>query len=143
MKAVLDTNVIVSGLWSPNGNPAAILAYLRRQEFDVVVSDELAAELQDVLGRRHILGHLRWTSNDAVRFALGYVASAIYVVPTFSIGILADESDNRLLEAASASEADYLVSGDKKVVALGAFARTEIVTPAQLVRILSQNRQLL
>ena len=51
MRAVLDTNVIVSGLLSPSGNARLILAMAFACKFDLIVSVELFAEYEAVIRR--------------------------------------------------------------------------------------------
>jgi uncharacterized protein len=46
---------------------------------------------------------------------------------------VSDETDNRLLEAAVEGEADYVISGDKELLALGAFEGIPILSPAKFV----------
>jgi len=49
-----------------------------------------------------------------------------------------DPSDNRVLEAALAGEAGYIVTGDRHLLALGDFQGVEIVTPARFVAVLAE-----
>ena len=49
------------------------------------------------------------------------------------LAIVNDESDNRVLEAAAAAFADYIVSGDTHLLDLGSFEGIPIVTAAQFV----------
>lgn len=51
IKAVLDTNVLVSSLIQPLGHPAAILDLFIVGEIDLVVNDAVLAEYEDVLNR--------------------------------------------------------------------------------------------
>ena len=48
-RAVLDTNVFVSGLISPMGKPAAILKALRSRRFTLVSSPPINEEIIEVL----------------------------------------------------------------------------------------------
>lgn len=52
-------------------------------------------------------------------------------------GIAEDPDDNRVLEAAVAGEAGYVVLGDRHLLDLGAFQDVQIVTPIRFVRLLS------
>ena len=47
MRAVLDPNVIISGLLSPSGNAARLLRAWERGEYELIVSVSLVAELED------------------------------------------------------------------------------------------------
>ena len=49
--AVIDTNVLVSGLISPNGNPARIVELLRTGEVRAVIDDRIFHEYTEVLKR--------------------------------------------------------------------------------------------
>ena len=58
MKVVADTNVLVSGLiWS--GPPAIFLDSALRRDFHLLTSEELLAELEEVLSRPHLEPRLR------------------------------------------------------------------------------------
>ena len=52
------------------------------------------------------------------------------VAPEQTITVVSDDPDNRVLEAAVHGMADYIVSGDKHLLALGVFAGIPILTPA-------------
>lgn len=58
---------------------------------------------------------------------------SVVVLPARRVSILADEEDNRLLEAAQAAGADYLVTGDHKLLGLGSFESTRIVSPREFL----------
>ncbi len=49
MRAVLDTNVIVSALLSPRGNARLVLAMALARKFDLIVSGEVLAEYEAVI----------------------------------------------------------------------------------------------
>ncbi len=51
--------------------------------------------------------------------------------------IAADPDDDRVLEAAVAGEADFIVSGDRHLLDLGRYEGIEIVTPARFLAELS------
>lgn len=51
LKAVLDTNVLVSALISPNGTPAQLINAWREKKFELVVSPAILEELAEVLQR--------------------------------------------------------------------------------------------
>ena len=51
MRAVLDTNVIISGLLSPKGNARLILAMAFARKFDLIMSAELFVEYERVIRR--------------------------------------------------------------------------------------------
>jgi uncharacterized protein len=133
-RAVLDSNVIVSGLgWS--GSPARIVEAALAGELVLVTSSPLLAELRRVLA----YPKLAQAIPDGSRLADLLEISSIVVEPLALFDVIEDESDNRVLEAAVAASVDHIVSGDEHLLTLGSFQGIPILTPAEFVRtVLSQ-----
>ncbi len=128
MRAVLDVNVLVSALLSPDGPPARILIAWLDGSFELVVSPQLLDELRRVLAYRKI--SRRIASDDANRF-VGLVTEQAIVVPdaTSAPPIRSpDPGDDYLIALAAEADA-LLVSGDAHLVAL--MSDAPILTPAQ------------
>lgn len=51
MRAVIDTNILVSALLTPDGIPAQLIAAIRSQTLTPVVSENIFAEYAEVLNR--------------------------------------------------------------------------------------------
>lgn len=127
-RAVLDTNVIVSGLgWS--GPSATILDAASDGQLVLVTSAPLLAELRRVLAYPRIAKVIR----GALQLADLVAASSVVVTPSLVLAVISDESDNRVLEAAVEGAADYIVSGDTDLLDLGSFEGIPIVAPAKFV----------
>ncbi len=127
-RVVLDTNVLVSGLgWS--GQPAAIVDSVAAGEVILVTSSTLLVELRRVLGYPKLAKVFANPDSicDLVR------AVGVEVEPSITLNVVADDPDNRVLEAAVESAADYIVSGDNDLLRLGSFRDIPIVTPAAFV----------
>jgi uncharacterized protein len=105
-RAVLDTNVIVSGLGWP-GPPATILDAALDGQFVLLTSPPLLAELRRVLGYPKLAKIIK----GAPQLADLVEASSTVVLPSRTLGVIGDESDNRVLEAAVEGAANYIVSG--------------------------------
>ena len=108
MRAVLDTNVIVSGLLSPRGNARLVLAMAFARKFDLIVSAELFAEYEAVIRRPKF--RFRSEEIDEALTELRRVGEL--VKPTGHVSESPDETDNRFLECAETGSADYLVTGN-------------------------------
>lgn len=127
-QVVLDTNVLVSGLgWS--GPPAAIVDSVAAGEVILVTSSTLLVELRRVLGYPKLAKVFANPDSicDLVR------AVGVEVKPSVTLNVVADDPDNRVLEAAVEGAADYIVSGDNDLLRLGSFRDIPIVTPAAFV----------
>ncbi|MDP2674454.1 MAG: putative toxin-antitoxin system toxin component, PIN family [Dehalococcoidia bacterium] len=142
MRAVLDTNVIVSAILSPGSSPDSILRASRRGALDLVTSAPLLHELEDVLGRPRIAKRLGWTAEERASFIAAFSDFAVIVAPKERFQVVrADPADNRVLEAAVAGSADYAVSGDHHLLDLGSYEGIPIVTPARFAAILAASER--
>ena len=132
LRIVLDTNVLVSGLAYPGSIPGRIVGAWRNGAIDAVLSRYILAELVRVLPR---LNHrLRLSEADILDLAdaLALLADLVDPVPDaepVSTMLLRDPADLPVLGTLLASGADYLVTGDKDLLALA--ERHPILTPAQ------------
>ncbi len=130
IRVVIDTNVFVSGLIIPNGIPGRIVRAWARNAFALVTSEPLIAELAAAIDYPKI--RTRVTRSDA-ELAAFYTSIRLMseVVEPADIGevVPGDPDDTVVLQTLVTSRADYLITGDKRLLALA--QRHSIVTPAQ------------
>ena len=111
-RAVLDTNVLVSALITPDGASARLLLELRAGAFELVVSPLLLGELRDVLLRDKFR---RYVTEPEIDAYLALIASeGIHHDDPAPAGepIGADPGDEYLIDLARLARVDALVSGD-------------------------------
>lgn len=143
MRATIDTNVVVSASLTPNGPPAQVIRAWRQDVFEWVCSPILLEEYRRVLRRPGILRHMIWTPQEVDEFFADFATRALILETAQSLdAVPRDPDDNRVLEAAIAGEADYIVSGDRDITALNAYAGIPIVSPARFVAILAMETRL-
>lgn len=116
MRLVFDTNVLVAALVFPDGVAVRALDRVveEHDKLVLVLSRPIIEETVGILGRkfgRH--------DEELARVALFLDDIAEIVAPTFTLDVLADEPDNRILECALAGGAAEIVTGDKAMLALG------------------------
>ena len=58
-------------------------------------------------------------------------AQASFFRPTETLSVITDEADNRLLELAAVSKADYLVTGNSNDFTMASYQHTKIVSPKE------------
>lgn len=131
-RAVLDTNVIVSGLgWS--GAPARVLDAALDGRITLISSPQLLAELRRVLRYPKLAGKI--DNSDALADLIE--ASSIVVIPGRVLAVVNDESDNRVLETAVEGNVDHIVSGDPDLLSLTSFEGVPIEAPHEFLAHLS------
>jgi len=132
LRVVLDTNVLLSGIAYPASVPGRIMAAWRHGSVDILLSGYILDELRRVLPRlAHRHGLTPAETGDMVDI-LSILAEIIQPQPGTDPQ-LRDAKDqpvlDTLLAALAESGADYLITGDKDLLALA--DHYPIVTPAQ------------
>ena len=56
---------------------------------------------------------------------------SVFITPSIVVNKIKDESDNRFLELASATGADYLITGNKLHFTFSKFNNTLIISPRE------------
>jgi len=126
LRVVLDSNVLLSGLAYPTSIPGRIVAAWRMGAIEVVLSRHI---LDEVLRSLHRMRPLRLSNDEARNFVESLVFQAEIIEPaTVAEGALRDEADLPILGAFVAARADYLITGDKDLLALA--GKYSVVTPA-------------
>ena len=135
-RAVLDTNVIVSGLWNPKGTPADVLRAWRKNAFILITSPSLLNELQDVLQRPRIRKNSVMTPRAVRQFFIQTSKSAFIVSGLTDVRVVEDDpSDDVVIACALDGAADYIVTGDKKhLLPLKEYQGIRIVTAKDFLR---------
>jgi putative PIN family toxin of toxin-antitoxin system len=141
LRAVVDTNLFISGLISPLGRPRLLLRAWYERRFELLISDPQHAELTDVLNRPKIIRNDRISPHELANF-LTALALATRVIPILRVPLpVRDPKDEPILAAAVGSNADYLVTCDGDLLALRGAplpGLLEIVTAAQFLAILDE-----
>lgn len=132
MRVILDTNVLLGALISPHSPPDRIYPAWRAARFDLVTSKFQLDELRRV-SRYPKLKTLLPAHRVGTMLNNMQRAIVLDVLPPLPDGIESnDPNDTFLLATALTSEADYLVTGDRRAGLLqrASIGHTRIVTPA-------------
>jgi len=133
MRAVVDTNVVVSGLLWP-GPSRRILELARTGQVELFTSPVLLAELEDVLSRKKFARRLDLAGVGLQDLVLGYATLAQVVLPAEVPLIIAeDPDDDEVLACALAAHAQVIVSGDRHLLGLAEYQGIRIVRPMELL----------
>jgi hypothetical protein len=127
MRAVLDTNVVVSALlWG--GSPAKLADVAQEKRVSLYSSVPLIDELRETLGQAKFGPKLR-ASGFSLDLLIGrYVDGVELVIPGVVKGIAPDPDDDVVIGTAIAGRADLLVTGDKGLLSVRRYTGGRIVT---------------
>lgn len=138
LRAVLDTNVFVSGLKSQKTPPGQILYGWKKKQFTLITSPQLIAEIQEVLMRLPILDLLRQTPDEVRELIKILVHKTIITEGKLEADVLKiDPDDNMVLAAALEGQATHLVTGNTKHFPFKEYKGVKIVKPQEFVAILN------
>jgi len=132
LRVVLDTNVLLSGIAYPASVPGQILAAWRHGSLEVVLSVYILDELRRVLPK---LAHRHGLSASEIEDLADILAlRAERVEPVAGIDPDLRDVDDQpvlgtLLAALQLAQANYLITGDKNLLALA--KRYPIVSPTE------------
>ena len=136
IKAVYDTNVIVSGLIASSGKPYQALEAWRRGDVILLVSKPIVDEIVDVLQRPYFQEKRHITETDIAGVKRSLETDAVVVSPEIRLEVVSkDPDDNRILECALAGGADCVVSGDHHLLHLKQYQGIPVVTAREFLAI--------
>ena len=132
LRAVLDTNVLVSAVLLPHSVPRRVFdqVILRAR---LLLSVAVIAELSDVLSRPKFDRYI--SANDRLEFLAKTIRDAESVDVDLTLTDCRDPKDNKFLELAVSGSATHLVTGDADLLTLNPFRGIAIVTPSDFARL--------
>jgi len=130
-KVIIDTNVIISALISSHGIPAKIVDELFIEEKIILcISNDVFAEYLDVIDREKFRKYKNFLSKAEI--VVGYMEEmAEHFVTAKIYHKLPDKSDNKFIDLAIYSNADFIITGNKNDFNISHIGKTLIVTPTE------------
>ncbi len=134
MRLVLDTNVVLSALlW--RGKPYQLLdALSRRPDVYLFSSPALLEELADVLARPLAVERLALIGTTVNEVLALYRTVVEVVEPALAPRVVRDADDDRVVAAALAAHAAFIVSGDGDLLSIGSYQGIRIINAAEALR---------
>ena len=135
-RVILDTNVIISAFLTAESNPALVLALCLEGSLTVCLSETIWQEYQGVLRRKKFQG----LDQESIEKLLSVLKQqALWVSPRIQVNILSrDPADNKFLECALESQADYLITGNIRHFPLKKFHNTRIINPRDFIDLIGK-----
>lgn len=143
IRALLDTNVLLSGIVGvqrQSSTPGAIVRAWRAQEFELVASNHIIAEVARNLSQHpyfasrlnptEVAANLASLLTDATQTAITVVVSGVATHP----------EDDLVLAAAVSAGVDYLVTGDRQLQVLGSYQGVTILDPRSFLVIVGASQ---
>ena len=123
MKIVIDTNVLISGVFF-GGLPRRVLGAVIKNEVIAYATEEIIGEYNEIvdemISRKQ--GHI---DRDILAPLIGAMK---LVEAKTKVQLCRDKEDDKFLGCAKDAKALYIVSGDKDLLVLEKFENIEIIT---------------
>lgn len=128
LKAVIDTNVFVSGLFGKDSLSAKLQDLWINEEFELVTSIEILKEVSRVLQYPRIKDRFKPKDETIRRFFRLVFRKAIITKDLYATDRITDDpSDNKFLACALEAKADFIVSRDPHIRNLKQFHGVKII----------------
>jgi hypothetical protein len=139
IRAVIDTNILISGLFTATGTIADLMELWIKGKFELVTSHKILDELYRVLHKRTIQKHFNPSEDEIEEYVEVIKEKAIITPDLYQTGrIKKDPTDNKLLACAMEAKADFIVSGDKHLKEIKQFHEIRIVDAKTFVEIVTK-----
>ena len=143
IRAVLDTNLFNSGLFSSYGSVAELQQLWLAAAFELAVSEEILEEIKETLQKTYIQKQLQLRPEEIVGI-LEMIREKAFIVTKDRYKtdrIVEDPDDNKFLGCALEAKAYYVVSGDSHLLSLKHFHGIQIVDAATFVREMEREKK--
>jgi len=129
IKAVIDTNVFLSGLFW-DGKPKQVLELAFTKKVVGVTSPAILLELENKL-----LQKFRYPEDQVKKYIELILSHFMVVEAKFKLSAVPDDhTDNKIIEAALEAKANYIVTGDNHLLKLKVFNNVKILDPGNFLR---------
>jgi len=138
MRIAIDTNVLIAAVTRPGGTSARIVQTWLDGRLEVVASTATIREVELVLGAGWLA---RMVSPEVIEVLLEALRTRSVFIeqpPRILDLRLKDAGDLRLVEAAVAGGARYIVTTDREFLRARGYADVEFVAPAEFERLLGK-----
>lgn len=140
IRIVIDTNILVSAILTPEGNPAKILRLELQGKLNLIISPSILEEIRKVLRYPKLVKLMKKnmiTLEEVYTFLDKMSKIAVITPGKLDIEAIPDDpSDNMVLSCAVEGEADFIISGDHHLTDLRIFQGIKIVDPAAFLKII-------
>ena len=130
LKVVCDTNIFISAILF-GGKPELIIRHSKSKKIEILVSQDILAELSGILKRK-----FHWNDLQIMHAADSIRRNTTLITPKQTINIIKKhDPDNRILECAVEGNASYIISGDKNhLQPLNEYRGIKIISPSKFLK---------
>jgi putative PIN family toxin of toxin-antitoxin system len=135
LRAVIDSNLFISGLFAKDSLSAQLQDLWINQDFELVTSVEVIKEISRVLSYPRIQKRFKPKEENIRRFFRLIFRKAVISKDIYQTDkVVSDPADNKFLACALEKEADYIVSRDPHLRNLKHYHGIQIVDATTFIK---------
>ena len=124
MKVVIDTNILINAAADDNSVAFRIIKEVIEGRLQAFATHQTMSENRQMLRKL--------VRDREYRESLEEFFRNLNIVKIYEhVNVVSDPEDNKLIESAASSGADFLITKDNEVLDVGEYHRTKIVTPEE------------
>jgi len=136
MKAILDNNVFISGIFWKEV-PHQIIKLAEGNRFEIATTIEILEELFGVLKREKFKPLFKEGETNLEEVSEKVLELVRIYIPKVKVDVIpGDPEDNKFLACAISCQASFIISGDEHLLRLKKFQGIPIVTPKKFLEII-------
>ncbi len=137
IKAVIDTNLFVSGLFAEEGPTSQLQGLWQNKQIELAVSEKILQEVRRTLQKPYLREALFFLEGEEDEL-IALIREKAHVVTQDRYEtdkVKEDPADNKFLACALEAKADYIVSGDNHLLSLKHYHGIQIVDARTFIKI--------
>ncbi len=137
-RAVIDTNVLISGIIQKSGFPYKVINFWEQGSLILITSIEMIDEVRRVLNYPKIKVKYRLDAGEIKQTILNLLKYSTLIgdIPILHV-IKEDHADDKILATAIEGKADFIISGDFHLLNLKSYRGIEIITAKRFCEIMN------
>lgn len=137
IRVVIDTQLFLRAAINRRSLPAKLI-FDMRDKYELVVSQAIIDEIEDVLQRPKLREKFKALTDDVIDIVIALLVSSEVVNPPTVPNISRDPKDDKFLACAKSAKAKYIVSEDKDLLVLNPYDGIEIIDALAFLKALEE-----
>ena len=135
IKVVIDTQLFLRAAINRRSLPAKLI-FDMNDKYDLVVSQAIVDEIEDVLSRPKLRAKFTNLTDEVVQAVTELMSETETINPSEVPAVSRDPKDDKFLACAKSASAQYIVSEDKDLLVLHPYDDIQIINALDFLRVL-------
>lgn len=135
IKVIIDTQLFLRAAINRRSLPAKLI-FDMRDEYELVVSQAIIDEIENVLQRPKLRKKFTALTDEVIDTVIALLVSSEFVNPSTVPSISRDPKDDMFLVCAKSADANYIISEDNDLLVLNPYGNIKIINALAFLKVL-------